>query len=80
MSIGATVSFDERQNNTAEQVTDYLASALAIVEGLDPPDDLRQTCCEQAIRLLAEKQIIATQHQSPVGLPAMTIPRNGGRH
>lgn len=54
-------TYTERPNNTPEQVRAYLRERLAIVEELDPPEDLRALCFEKAVDYTAGKQIIAEQ-------------------
>jgi hypothetical protein len=51
----------EHQFQTPEQVTEYLRDALAIVESLDPPDDLRVACFTKAAELVSAKQVIFEQ-------------------
>ena len=64
----------EYQNNTPEQVEQYLADALALTEKLSPPEDLRVAVFENAVRMFSAKQIVMEQ----VG-PMMAIPQNA-RH
>ncbi len=67
----------EIAHNTDEQVRDYVARALALVEDLDPPSDLRGIVTAKAIDLYAAKQIMMEQIQP--GLPLMRIPGEGLR-
>ena len=63
----------ELMHNTPEQVREYLREALAIVEELDPPTDLREVAFTKAADLVSGKQI-AVEQVVP-GIPGMTIPR-----
>jgi hypothetical protein len=65
----------EYQNNTPEQIEQYLEDALTLVEKLDPADDLRVACFENAVRMFSAKQIVMEQ----VG-PMMAIPQNARPH
>lgn len=56
----------ELPHNTPEQVREYLAAALAIVDELDPDDDLRGVAFAKAVDLLAAKQITIEQI-APIG-------------
>jgi hypothetical protein len=67
------VQFQERQNNTTEQVEQYISQALALVRKLEPPDDLRGIVFAKAVDLYSGKQIIAEQ-VAPAGILA-GIPR-----
>jgi hypothetical protein len=67
------MQFREHQHNTPEQVEEYLAAALAAVEKLNPPEDLREAFFTSAVHLISNKQIIA--EQAP---PLMAIPRGMG--
>lgn len=63
--------------NTPEAVAKYLRDALALVESLDTPDDLRVTCFEKAVDLLQGKQVFFDQADATGNvLPAMAIPGN----
>ena len=53
----------EEQFNTPEQARNYLHEALKIVEGLDPPDDLRVAVFTKAAELVAGKQVFFAQPQ-----------------
>lgn len=58
---------------TREQVRDHLRDALAIVEEIAPPDDLRAVAFEKAVNLLATKNIAV--EAVGVAVPKMAIPR-----
>lgn len=47
----------EHQHNTPGQVQEYVSAALALVETLDPPDDLRVAVFTKAAELYAGKQV-----------------------
>ena len=64
----------EHPHNTPEQVRGYIADALALVEELDTPGDLRAVAFVQACQLLAAKQIVMEQI-APM-IPHMAIPRS----
>lgn len=66
-------SRQEIQHNTPEQALLYLQGALEIVETLDPPAELRETCFAKACDLLSAKQLVLMQ-PAPAVLPAMAIP------
>lgn len=51
----------ETYNNTPEQVREYLLDALAIVDELDPPEDLRPVVFTAAVNLGSSKQIVIEQ-------------------
>jgi len=51
----------EYQHNTPEQVREYVEAALALVEELDPPADLREACFTQALNMTSAKQIFYEQ-------------------
>lgn len=51
--------YSERQNNTPEQVREYLREALDVVDELGPPDDLRVACFTAAVNLVSAKQVTA---------------------
>ncbi len=53
MSVGRT----EYPHNTPEQVREYLREALAIVDELDVPTDLRAVAFEQAVGLVSRKAL-----------------------
>lgn len=66
----------ETHHNTADQVRGYLAGALALVEELNPPEDLRVAVFTKAADLATAKQIfIEPADQLAISQPAMTIPR-----
>lgn len=69
----AIINKQEVQHNTYDQVEHYLAQALSMVETLDPPSDLREIAFQQAVTLLAAKQIMLEQMQ---GAPLLnSLPR-----
>jgi hypothetical protein len=47
----------EHENNTPAQVEEYIDRALALVERLPVPDDLRPTAFAKAVDLFASKQV-----------------------
>lgn len=51
----------EHHHNTPEQVRDYLRQALAIVDELDVPDDLRGLAFNRAVELVSGKQVVLQQ-------------------
>ena len=59
--------------STEEQVRDFISYGLALVEELDPPDDLREAVFNQAVTLKQARHVQFEQ----VGL-GMAIPRNHG--
>ena len=64
----------ELMHNTPEQVLAYVRAGLAVVEELDPPDDLRAAVFTAAVNLASSKSISL----QPVGLGnglGMAIPR-----
>ncbi len=62
--------------NTPDQVRSYLREALAVVEELDPPEDLRQIVFAKAIDQIANKNVTLEQSDvSPVMRPMMAIPK-----
>jgi hypothetical protein len=63
----------EYQNNTPEQVREYLQAAANIVAELDIAPDLVTAAFVQAVQLVAAKQIVLEQ----VGL-GMAMPRGDG--
>lgn len=63
----------ERHHNTGEQIRDYLREALAVVDELDVPDDLRAVAFSKACDLAAAKAV-AVEQVVPHG-GAMAIPR-----
>ena len=58
---------------TSEQVRDHLADALALVDELQPPNDLRALAFDKAVNLLSTKQTVI--EQVAPGIPNMAIPR-----
>jgi hypothetical protein len=67
------IATTEIRNNSTEQVFEYLREALALVEDLATPDDLRVALFTKAVDLLSAKQIVMTQAQSPLALGAMGL-------
>lgn len=65
----------EIPNNSPEQVHEYVTDALALVEAIDPPADLREAVFTVAANLYSGKQIIVAQPQ-PVDLSGLGL----GRH
>lgn len=65
----------EIYHNTDEQARDYLSRALALVEELDPPEDLRVPFFVKAVDLTAAKTIMQPQPQS-LALPQLGLPPN----
>jgi hypothetical protein len=63
--------YTERQNNTREQVQDYLNVARAVVEDLGIPKDLREIAFGKAVDLLASKQVVTEQVGVPVSVPGL---------
>lgn len=61
----------ETQYHTAEQVTEYVGGALAIVESLEVPDDLRAAVFGKAADLLAQKHIEVSAVVAPDGLAGL---------
>ena len=53
----------EEHFHTPEQVRNHLAEALKIIEGLDPPEDLRVAAFTKAADLLSGKQVFFAQPQ-----------------
>lgn len=54
----------EQQHNTPEQVREYVREALAVVDELDVPDDLRAAAFAKACDLISGKQIVFEQPAS----------------
>lgn len=54
-------------HNSDEQVREYVTKALALVDELDVPDDLRITAFERACNLYASKQVTIEVMQ-PAGI------------
>lgn len=63
----------EFQHNTPEQVQEYLAEALRIVDELELADDLRVPAFVKAVDLVAAKQI--TIEAIGMGAPGLAIPQ-----
>lgn len=57
----------EVQLNAPQQANDWLRDALALVNEIDPPADLRAAMFVKAVDLLAAKQVFF--EQSPAILP-----------
>lgn len=58
--------------NTPDEVRDYLRDALAIVDELDPPEDLRGLAFNHAVSLLSAGQTLFEQVQAgPLGVPVL---------
>jgi hypothetical protein len=62
----------EQPNNTPEQVREYLRGALAVLDEIDPPAELREAVFTQAVSLISGKQIIFASPQ-PVDLSALGL-------
>jgi hypothetical protein len=54
----------EQPNNTPEQVREYLRDALAVLDEIDPPAELREAVFTQAVSLISGKQIVFMQPQA----------------
>jgi hypothetical protein len=50
----------EAYHNTPEQIREYVRDALAVVDELQPPDDLREAVFTAAVNLRAAKQLTLT--------------------
>lgn len=48
----------EHYHNTDEQTSDYITRAVAIVQAIDMPDELRPAALTAAIGLVSGKQLI----------------------
>lgn len=57
----------EFPHNTPEQARGYLIEALAIVEELDVPDDLRSVAFVKAVDLVSAKSIQVEQVAADLG-------------
>lgn len=66
----------EIPNNTPAQVREYVREALAIVEEIAPPGELREAVFAGALNLVSGKQIVMMQPQ-PMDLSALKL---GNRH
>ena len=73
---GERMNRREYPHNTSEQIRGYLDDALAIVNELDPPADLRAAVFTEAVRLIAAKQIIMEQ-PAPINMGAILGPHRG---
>jgi hypothetical protein len=62
----------EIPHHTPEQVREYLREALAVLEEIDPPADIRAPLFTQAAALLSGKNIIMGQPQ-PVDLAGLNL-------
>jgi hypothetical protein len=71
------VNTSEIPNNTPDQVRQYLAAALELMEELEPAEDLRAPFFVKAVDLLSAKQIFMVQPQSPLAIGTMGL--NAGR-
>ena len=58
---------------TDEQVREHLRAALAILDDLAVPDDLRSIAFERVFNAISTKQIVV--EQIAPGLGAMVVPR-----
>ncbi len=63
-----TMQQSEYQNNTPEQVREYLQTAADIVADLDIPPDLIPHAFVQAVGLVSAKQVILEQVGLGMGL------------
>lgn len=64
----------EFRHHTDEQIEACARAALALVEALDPPADLRPALLEQAMGMYAAKQIVF--EQVPPTLLGAGLPRH----
>lgn len=64
---------DEAHHNTDEQVRGYIGKAIALMDELDVPAELRPTLAAEAVRLYGAKQV--TYEQTQLGMPHLAIPR-----
>lgn len=60
----SAVQRQEIPNNTPAQVLAYVNAALALVDEIEPPDDLRASVFEKACDLFSGKQILMMQPQA----------------
>ncbi len=63
----------EIPHNSDEQVREYVEKALALVDDLDPPSDLRVAAFVKAMELYASKQVMIEAIQPGIG--GLAIPR-----
>lgn len=73
------VTFEERHNNTPEQIHEYLQAAedICAVHGFRPKDD--PAVFVKVLELVASKSVMTLQRQSvPIDLGALGLP-NGFR-
>ncbi len=63
----------EIPHNSDEQVREYVEKALALVNDLDTPGDLRVAAFVEAIKLYAAKQVMIEAIQPGIG--GLAIPR-----
>jgi hypothetical protein len=70
----SAIQRQEIPNNTPDQVFAYVNAALALVDQIEPPDDLRAPVFEKACDLFAGKQVLMVQPQS-VDLGALGLGR-----
>lgn len=59
-------------NNSPAQVVEYITDALALVETIDPPSDLREAVFTVAANLYSGKQIMLAQPQ-PMDLSGLGL-------
>lgn len=57
MAVRVNGRQSEIVHNTDEQVREYVAKALALLDELEVPDELRPTVFERACNLYASKQV-----------------------
>jgi hypothetical protein len=69
--------FTKVNHHTADSALALLRGALALVDELDPPADLREAAFTTAAGLLNSHTLVPSG--PPQVLPAMAIPRNHGR-
>lgn len=61
----------ELQNNTDEQVAEYIEKALRLVERLAPARTLEASVFEKAVDLYSAKQLLLEQAQPNVPVPIL---------
>ena len=61
----------ELQNNTDEQVAEYIEKALRLVERLAPPRSLEASVFEKAVDLYSAKQLLLEQAEAGVPVPIL---------